>query len=198
MLLTRLLASFLLTVSGAHAPESGNVRVLDAALAQSLHDSYFVSPTVRSLVDELDRSDLIVHVIPMRSDDRARFVGTLHFVVTAGHRRYLRITIEERLSPDRRAAIIGHELQHAVEVSRAASVVDVKSFDAFYRRIGDESARHANVECYETEGARRAGERVLSELRDARIAARTFMPRINTTWIPVSALATMSGPEERR
>ena len=73
---------------------------------------------------------------------------------------------------DRRAAALGHELQHAVEIADAAWVVDHASFAALYRDIGYESGGDLHANCFETPEAIRLGARVLAEFRAAAGNAR--------------------------
>ena len=75
---------------------------------------------------------------------------------------------QPRLLGDEQASALGHELQHAVEVAREPWVVDQASFEGLYRHIGQPSAVESRVPCYETAAAKRAGERVLAEIREAR------------------------------
>lgn len=169
-------ASTLVLVLGAaalHAEDRPRVlRVLDPDLAITLDNIYRVSPSAQALIDRLERSDLLIHVVAMRPDRIRAFTGTTHFVVRAGTRRFLRITIDERLAADRRAAALGHELQHAVEVADAASVVDHASFAALYRDIGHPSGGDPHANCFETFEAIRVGARVLGEFRVAASSAR--------------------------
>lgn len=148
------------------------LRILSAELAHTLTDLYAVSPGARRLVDRLERSDLLIHVLGMGFDRERRFIGTTRFVVNAGGRRYLRITVDQRLPADRRAAALAHELQHAVEVADAAVVVDHASFAALYREIGHVSGGDPLANCFETLAAIRVGARVLEEFRAASGLAR--------------------------
>jgi hypothetical protein len=148
------------------------VRVLHPALTKTLDDVYAASPSARKLIDRLERSDLLIHVVGMGMKHRRPFTGTMRFVVRAGGRRLLRITVDERLAADRRAAALAHELQHAEEVADAAFVVDHASFAALYREIGHESGDDSNANCFETVAAIRAGTRVLAEFRAAASSAR--------------------------
>ena len=141
---------------------------MNPVIASTLHEGFRTSPTIRALVDELDRSDLIVYVTGFSADEYRRLRGTMRFVAVAGGRRFLRITVNERLLGDEQASALGHELQHAVEVAREPWVIDQASFEDLYRHIGQPSAVESRTPCYETEAARRAGERVLTEIRTAR------------------------------
>ena len=148
------------------------VRVLHPALTGTLDEVYAASPIARKLIDRLERSDLLIHVVGMGMDHRRTFTGTMRFVVRAGGRRLLRIAIDERLAADRRAAALAHELQHASEIADAAFVVDHTSFAELYRDIGYESGGDPHANCFETPEAVRVGARVLEEFRAAASSAR--------------------------
>src|SRR4029453_6486396 len=81
----------LLIASPARGQETASaVRVIDPTLAATLHDGAVASATLRGLLEELDRSDVIVHIVRMqpRLDQR---VGSLAFVHAASGHRLLRI-----------------------------------------------------------------------------------------------------------
>jgi hypothetical protein len=139
---------------------------MDAALANLLAVGYAKSPTLRRLVDRLQQSDVIVHIAPRILHSR-RVDGTLQFVTRAGGYRYVRITINLPATPKAVIALLGHELQHALEVAEETSVMDRATFEALYRRIGCECGRTAGSISYDTPPAREAGERVLAEMRVA-------------------------------
>ena len=96
----------------------------------------------------------------------------MRFVHASGGRRFLRITINQRLADDQRAAALAHELQHALEVARAESVIDKASFADLYKRIGIESGADHHAPCYETDNAKLVGAIVLGEVRTAAAVAR--------------------------
>jgi hypothetical protein len=58
-------------------------------------------------------------------------------------------------------SVVGHELQHALEVAMNTDVRDDVSFGALYARIGDQPAR---PDRYDTAAAREAGRRVRNEM----------------------------------
>jgi hypothetical protein len=138
------------------------VRTLDGHVADMLAIGYQRSATFRRLVDRLEDSDVIVHI-----ERRAIVSGTafMHFVTQAGGNRYLRVTLDTELAPDAAVPLLGHELQHAVEVARAPWVVDVASFGDLYRAIGHSSCEDPPRRCFDTTAAVDAGRRVRMELR---------------------------------
>ena len=118
-----------------------------------------VSPTLRGIVDRIESSDVIVYIdfrLLTTSGIQARSV----FVCSAGGRRYLRVDIDRRFSGADAVGLIGHELQHAAEIAGEPSVVDARSFAAFYRRVGFISVA-GSTDHFETAAAVAAGRRVL-------------------------------------
>ena len=120
------------------------VRVLSPRLAHTLRDAALVSPTLRTLLRDLERSDLIVHVVGrsglvLPTHARRRPAGTMRFVTATPTRRFVRIAVDESLPPQTRAAVLAHELWHALEVAREPQVVDQDSFERLYRHIGHHS-----------------------------------------------------------
>lgn len=148
------------------------VRILSPVLGETLEEIYRLSPAARVIIDELERSDLIVHVQPMPLHLRRQFNGMMRFVLAAGNRRFLRLTINEQLPADRRAAALAHELQHALEVARADGVDNAAAFAALYRSIGRESGGDRAGSCFETDAAQRVGAEVLNDYRAAAAASR--------------------------
>ena len=118
------------------------------------------SPTFRRLVERLERSDLIVYVEPSRKVDG----GYLRFATVAGHSRWVQVIVNPDRPINQILAMIGHELQHAVEVSEAASVVDEATMAGLYRRIGIKSCGNPARACYETRDAQVAGGDIFREL----------------------------------
>jgi hypothetical protein len=91
----------------------------------------------------------------------------LRFVTRAGGFRYLRITVGVHLPRATAVALLGHELQHALEVADDTSVVDDTTFEALYHRIGDSCRDAALARTYDTSGARSAERRIREELRES-------------------------------
>jgi hypothetical protein len=117
------------------------------------------SATARALAEELESSDLIIYV-ELTASEAGGHAAT-RFVVATDSYRFLRIVVGAMTHPADRAALLAHELQHAVEIARAREVRDDEGVRRLYRRIGDDrAARHS----FETTAAREIGLRVRREL----------------------------------
>jgi hypothetical protein len=124
------------------------------------------SAIVRALIDRLEASDVVVYV----SEDDAiadGVAGQLTFVSAVGGRRYVRVRIRHQDSRDSQVAILGHELQHAVEIAGAPEVIDQPSMATFYTREGTDHS-YGKRERFDTQAAIDCGRDVLSELSGAR------------------------------
>lgn len=126
------------------------------------------SATVCSLADRLAESDVVayVRIAPIGT-------GTANTVLlnAEGPIRYLMITIDDSHDPDGLVEMLGHELQHAVEIANAPEVRDEAGLVALYRRIG----LHKNArEKFETAVAQQMGRRARADLvtRPAALYAR--------------------------
>jgi hypothetical protein len=91
----------------------------------------------------------------------------LAFAAAAAGTRYLHITLDTwRAGGWDAVPLLGHELQHALEVAAAPEVKDIWTFERLYFRIGWRSGTGA----YETELARTTGRRIQEELQMAQAA----------------------------
>lgn len=140
--------------------EEGHVRAVDTWASEALERGLSRSALVRQLVAALDASDLIVHLqttttLPMGT------AGTTRLVSDATVCRYARIDLDRDLQPNERAAILAHELQHALELAESQARDD-RAVRALYDRIGQRVSGPATV--FETVAAQRAGARAWMEL----------------------------------
>jgi len=116
-------------------------------------------PTIRSLVAQIEASDLIVYVkIEHRDSGPA---GWIRFVGGTPVARVLGVHLRDDLSTPQMVMLLGHELQHAVEVSEAPQVRDRESFEAHYRCPGFGTV---SPNRFDTPGAIRVGRQVRREL----------------------------------
>ena len=141
-------------VAGPH------VRGASPRIGKMLEFAIQRSRTFADLVKAIDATDVIVHVEEVRHLPTG-VDGRLTFVHAAGGVRYLRAQVLAGRGPIDTMSVVGHELQHALEVALAADVRDEVSFEALYVRIGD---RPAHPDRYDTAAAREAGRRVRNEM----------------------------------
>jgi hypothetical protein len=141
--------------------DGGRVRSEDPRIQVLIEHGQARSPTFRRLVRELNDSDVVVHVLPGRVPPGLR--GQLrHTVAAVEGLRYLFITVDARAAGPLAIAIIGHELQHALEVARAPEVGRSIRVDDYFEKIADAPCRSAR--CFETAAAMRIQEQVVREL----------------------------------
>ena len=136
------------------------VRVTDARLFSILAEGMTRSRTFASLVTSLNRSDVIVYIETTMTLPKDT-MGRLTMLPLAGEYRYLRIRIRNDLTRREAIALIGHELQHALEIADAIEVRDTTSLIKLYERIGHAGkGEHA----YDTDAAQSMGRLVRREL----------------------------------
>jgi hypothetical protein len=180
----RYLATFLactLCASTSTAHERGSALLADSfarvrptsALGRRVVDTGVAgSATFRGLVQTLEDSDVIVYVDLKPSMDSA-ISGKLEFMGLGGTNRYLRITVSSLHHLNTIVSLLGHELQHAVEVAAAPDVTTPTRFATLYRRIGVPTG----PDRYDSIAARTAGHNVQAELRgrgsESRLARHT-------------------------
>lgn len=133
------------------------IRTTSPRIIEALQAGLNQSGTLRDLVDRVEESDLIIHITTLTPGSGG---GQMNFAASTPENRYVRIAVKESLPWPQLIAILGHELQHAVEIADAPQVVDAASMRTHYESIGYsvEIGRH------ETRRARDAGIRVLREV----------------------------------
>lgn len=162
------------STSDAHAdPAAGaalqvpRLRPVQSIGRQLIDDGLAQSPTFRSLVTQLSHSDLIVY-IEVRPDMPWQVGGSLRFVAVTPEARYVRVTINGQNSWPMMVALLGHELQHAVEVAAASEVRSARDLRMLYTRIGTK----VRTDTYDSTAAQVAGRAVRAELSDYRAEVR--------------------------
>lgn len=135
------------------------VRTDEAATARLLAYGYAQSRTFNGLVEQIERSNVVVYVFRWF----ALPTGGAHLAVQAqaNGERTVFIFVSPELSGVSSIAAIAQQLQHAIEVAHAPEVVDHASLRRFYERLRAPSGPIP----YDTSGAREMGAVVLSELR---------------------------------
>lgn len=145
--------------SAPHVP-GPHVRGASPRMSQLLDHAIRKSPTFAALVKAIDATDVIVHVEEVRSLP-AGVDGRLAFVHATAGVRYLRAQVEMGRGTVDTMSVVGHELQHALEVAMHPKVRDEATFGALYMRIGDRPIR---PDGFDTPAAREAGRRVRNEM----------------------------------
>lgn len=93
-----------------------------------------LSPTIRSMLERVEESDIILQ-IDLAVDLSVANAAT-RLVTSTPDFRYVRVTINPRLPPARRLELLGHELQHVMEIAADPSVRDQDAMHDHFTRIG--------------------------------------------------------------
>lgn len=150
------------------AQDVTHVRPVDMWATEALALGLAGSGVIRDLVARLDASDVIVHIqtktLPSDVAGTTRLAGA-----TASH-RYVRIVLNRDPLPVVRAAVLGHELQHAREIAESQAT-DNDGMHALFSAIGRRVPGDGIT--FETDAAANAGTAVWFELHgDVKNAAR--------------------------
>lgn len=129
--------------------------------ASWLEEGLAKSSSVRALADTLARGDLIVYIVADPQLPR-HLDGGLAWQARAGKFRYVRISLNPRLTRIQAIATLAHELQHAVEVLEAPEVVCSLSLRNYFRRIG--TSRERDGHAWDTDAAIDMGRVVKRDL----------------------------------
>jgi hypothetical protein len=165
-----LFASLLLSTTLALAPFDAtaalesphrHVRSQDRSVRQLLKRGFTRSVTFRNLMAQLQQSDVIVYIEQVPRLPGA-LEGRMMMLPTAHGQRYVRIQITLRGAPDDAVAVLGHELQHALEVAQEDWVFDQATMKTLYQRIGTGTLGGHHV--YDTLAAQEVGRIVRREL----------------------------------
>jgi hypothetical protein len=150
-------------VSGESANPYAHVRAMQKEGAVLLADGMAHSPSFRRLVNRLEQSDVIVY-IDLRPDMRPDVGGSLRFLAESATDRFLRIQLNRSVAKLWRVALLGHELQHAVEVAEAPGIHSAEDLRMLYRQIGVRTG----ADTYDSMAARQAGLTIRDEIVRAR------------------------------
>ncbi len=164
MSLTWTIALLLLANTAADKPplaSAAHVRAAQSA-GKILEDAESRSATIRGLVDRLGTSDVIVYVEITSSPQIP--VARTKLVTATSAVRFLRIGINTSVTPFDVAPLLGHELQHALEIAEHAEVTD----DAGMRRLFERIGHPSGLDSYETDAARDIERQVRAETLRAR------------------------------
>lgn len=98
------------------------------------------SPTVRGLVDRIERSDVIVY-LEIRYDLRPNVAACLTWMAATERGRIVRASLRPDLRMVDAVAMIAHELQHVVELVEHPEVRSNQTLLDLYTRIGHATAQ---------------------------------------------------------
>lgn len=163
----RAASPLLLTPAEAHELMTSpyrHVRALDPHLDQILSEGLRRSQTLGSLLWALQQTDVIVQIVPS-STLPLSVPGRMMLVPGSGERRFVRIEIRVEGSDEELMVLLGHELQHALEVANAPEVRDPQGMLALYRRIGHGGAGEND---FDTDAAHDTARKIRRELYLAR------------------------------
>jgi hypothetical protein len=171
--LSVLVAAVALVLRGFAAGAEGplrRVRPTTSAIATLIDQATQWSPTLRGLVDAINRSDGLVYIEEGECPRHVR-ACLAHAVTIAGPHRLLHIKIDPHLNHLNAEAIdpevigvLGHELQHASEVLSNPHLRTYADVVNFYMREGTFSTGTV----LETTEAERVGVVIEDEVRRAR------------------------------
>jgi hypothetical protein len=163
------------SASGAFLPGGPRVRPYDGRTATLLLEGIQRSGTFREIVNRIEMRDVIVY-LQMQPQLKGRLAGSMTWLTRTNHFRYVRISISPDINGELAIATLGHELQHALEVASAPSVIDPESLTAHYRQIGITVKGQYNG--WDTEAAQIAGDEIRRDLAASRAArAPDAVPR---------------------
>jgi hypothetical protein len=159
LLVTVLFVSFVASAGAADPIPAPRVRMRTRALESLFMTALDRSPTFEAIVRKLEASDLIVYV------DRSTRLplsirGGIAFRGAGAGVRYLDVLLNPRYTRHQMIAVLGHELQHAVEVARAPHVTSVEAFSRHYHHVGVRGAS----DNWDTPEAQQAGRMIAREL----------------------------------
>jgi len=133
--------------------------VLNTVMATALERSV----TFRSLVERIERSDLIVYVTCSHFESVTLAGRTLLATAPPGV-RYVRVQILCQQPQRALVTIVAHELQHVVEIASTPEAVDDRSVRRLFSAIGFSTCQSPRSEQFETRAAWDTGERVRREV----------------------------------
>lgn len=150
-----------------------HIRPIDARAAAILARAVDRSPLVRDLVARLAATNVIIH-LGLSQQMPSGVLGTTRFGASRGGYRFLRISISAALRDDDAVPLIGHELQHAIEIAES-DVADT----AGLQRLMEATGYRMSGTLYETDAARAIEQDVRRDVRAWQLAARS-RPRLQT------------------
>ena len=151
------------TATGSdEAPAVPRVRSSSPSVAMVIKQASERSKVFRGLVETINASDGTVYVEEGRCGHGVR--ACLVTVTMAGANRNLWVKVDARMTDWDLMGLVGHELQHAIEVLSDRTVTSGAAMYFFYLKKGSRS----QTGTFETRAAVQAGEAVRTEVRKYR------------------------------
>ena len=147
------------------APEA-RVRGVSPRMVAVINDATARSKTVRALVDQIGRTDGIVYVAEGQCGHGVSACLLLTMTLM-GPNRVLRILVDPGREDCEVMGLIGHELQHAVEVLSHRTIRSGSAMTLLYEKEGSKKGG-----LFETDAAIKAGNAVRAELGESAAAAK--------------------------
>src|SRR5258706_4473371 len=141
-------------------PMGPRVRALDARAREWIRIGTAQSPTFRALLARLGASDLILY-IEIVDGIIGGSAGRLYFITATPSVRYVRIEVVAQGNVRDMVPLVGHELQHAVEIANARHVRDRQALALLYLGMSENGLNRTQ---FDSVAARMAEERVRSDL----------------------------------
>jgi hypothetical protein len=133
------LAVMLLATARADAggPQDINrhLRPADRTDAALVNESLARSATLRDLVARLDATDVVTYVTAAPCAEFERD-SSIHFVGRSPYQRFMVIKVNDALPLDRQIALVGHELQHALDMAPASWITDGFRMSQYFALTG--------------------------------------------------------------
>jgi len=148
--------------SEAQTTSSARVRPQSPRADALLHDAARRSATVAGLLATIDASDVLVFLDVV--SDPAALAGRTAILGATDQARLLHVALSGHESADRLVELLGHELQHVVEIARTPEIRDPFSLARAFERLGWQ------FECghFETAAARQVELSVHADIQAAR------------------------------
>lgn len=140
VLLTLVLTSLPLPSPAMPRGSTAKIRPQSERIQKWLDTATRTSPTVRALVDRIDRSDVIVY-LEIRHDLAPNVAAYLSWMAATERGRIVRASLRPDLRMVDAVAMIAHELQHVVEVIEHPEVRSNQALLDLYTRIGHPTAQ---------------------------------------------------------
>src|SRR6187431_2275558 len=130
-LLLMLMVSVIALPAYTRAPR---VRSMSNNMADLVQRTAVRSPTVAAMLRAIEASDVILQIDFRLDPALPRAVTT--FVGVSGAARYVRMVINPMLPPRLRMELLGHELQHVIEIASNPAIRDQRSMRIAFSAIG--------------------------------------------------------------